>query len=183
MKKALIRGAALLLGISVSSTFGRRAACAQGPSGAGASSAAQQTSHAADSLNPIRFFKKSSKDSGTELKTRGDYETKLTPKLKAEGLLGSYGSTTEACAPYAELYDCLAGMHASHNVGVGFNCVRAVVTGVHTTADLSGCKAVDGDKALSLTKAVHELNPDANAKQATKQAEQQAREDISSASQ
>lgn len=177
MNKALITGAALLLGISISSTFGAKTANAQGPAGAGAAAAQQETSHSADSLNPMRFFKKDAKTSDTP-KTRGDYEVKLTPKLQADGLLGSYGSTTEACAPYTELYDCLAGMHASHNVGVDFNCVRAVTTGVHTAADLSGCKAADGDKALPLTKALHELKPDANAKDATKEAEQEAREDL-----
>jgi hypothetical protein len=181
MKKTLIAGAALLLGVSISSVFGVRTAGAQGPAGSGAPAAAQETSHSAASLNPLRLFKKDPNNPGAELKTRADYEAKLTPKLQAEGLLGSYGSATEACAPYTELYDCLAGMHASHNAGVDFNCVRAVVTGVHTTADLSGCKAVDGDKALTLTKALHVLKPDANAKEATKQAEQQARDDISAA--
>lgn len=182
MNKALIAGAALLLGISISSTFGAGAAEAQGPAGAGAAAAQQQTSHSADSLNPMRFFKKDSKNSETP-KTRGDYEVKLTPKLQAEGLLGSYGSATEACAPYTELYDCLAGMHASHNVGVDFNCVRAVMTGVHTTADLSGCKATEGDKALTLPKALRELKPDRNPKDAAKEAEQEAREDLAAAGQ
>lgn len=182
MNKSLIAGAALLLGISISSTFGAKTANAQGPAGAGAAAAQQETSHSTDSLNPMRFFKKDSKPSDTP-KTRGDYEVKLLPKLQADGLLGSYGSVTEACAPYAELYDCLAGMHASHNVGVDFNCVRAVVTGVHTTADLSGCKAADGDKALTLPKALRELKPDANAKDATKEAEQEAREDLAVAEQ
>jgi hypothetical protein len=182
MNKAMIAGATLLLGVSISSTFGVKTVDAQGPAGSGAAAAQQGTSHSGDSLNPLKLFKKDSNSgSGTDLKTRGDYETKLTPKLQTEGLLGSYGSATEACAPYTELYDCLAGMHASHNVGVDFNCVRAVVTGVHTTADLSGCKSMDGDKALPLTKALHELKPDANAKEATKEAEQQAKADLATA--
>jgi hypothetical protein len=49
---------------------------------------------------------------------------------------------------------------------------------VHTNADLSGCKVADGDKALSLNKAIHQLKPDANAKEATKNAEQQAKDDL-----
>jgi hypothetical protein len=36
----------------------------------------------------------------------------------------------------------------------------------------------DGDKALSLSKAIHQLKPDANAKEATKNAEQQAKDDL-----
>jgi len=51
------------------------------------------------------------------------------------------------------------------------------VTGVLTSADVSGCKSA-GDKAQSLHKAIHLLNPDADAKGATKNAEQQAKEDL-----
>jgi hypothetical protein len=73
---------------------------------------------------------------------------------------------------------CLAALHASHNLGVDFNCLRANVTGVLTNADLSGCKVADGDKAESLNKAIHQLKPDVDAKQATKNAEQEAKDDL-----
>jgi hypothetical protein len=174
MKKVFLTGAVLLFGVSVSLA----SAAAQGPAGAGAAEAAQQSSHSAQSLNPMKLFKKDSKNSSETPQSRGDYETKLTPKMQAAGLLGSYGSLTEACSPYTELYDCLAGLHASHDVGVDFNCVRAAVTDVHTTADVSNCKVADGDKALSLAKAIRSLKPDTNAKQAAKDAEQQAGEDL-----
>jgi hypothetical protein len=36
----------------------------------------------------------------------------------------------------------------------------------------------DGEKAVSLNKAIHQLKPDANAKEATKTAEQQAKDDL-----
>jgi hypothetical protein len=49
---------------------------------------------------------------------------------------------------------------------------------VHTSADVSGCKVADGEKAQGLNKAIHQLKPDANAKQATKEAEQQAKDDL-----
>ncbi|MGH9574183.1 MAG: hypothetical protein ACRD40_11715 [Candidatus Acidiferrales bacterium] len=177
MKKALLGGAALLLGVLIS--FG--SAAAQGPAGAGAAAAAQESSHSADSLNPIKLFKKDSKNTSEPLRSRSDYEAKLTPKMQAEGLLGSYASLTEACSPYTELYDCLAGLHASHDVGVDFNCVRAAVSDVHTTANVSNCKVADGDKQLSLAKAIRVLKPDANSKQAAKDAEEQARDDIKAA--
>ena len=177
MKKALLSGAVLLFGLSISLS----SVTAQGPAGAGASTAAQESSHSASSLNPIKLFKKDSKNTSEPLQTRGDYETKLTPKMQAEGLLGSYSSLTEACTPYKELYDCLAGLHASHDVGVDFNCVRAAVTDVHTTANISNCKVADGDKQLSLAKAIRALKPDTNAKQAAKDAEEQARDDIRAA--
>ena len=177
MKKAILSGAVLLFGVSTSLT----PAMAQGPAGAGAAAAAQESSHSADSLNPMKLFKKDSKKSTESLRARSDYEATLGPKLQAEGLLGSHVSLTEACTPYTELYDCLAGLHASHDVGVDFNCVRAAVTGVHTTADVSSCKVADGDKQLSLAKAIRALKPDANAKQAAKDAGEQARDDLKSA--
>jgi len=51
--------------------------------------------------------------------------------------------------------------------------VYAVLTG----ADLSGCTGA-GEKALSLTKAIHALKPDAKAKGEAKNAEQQAKDDL-----
>jgi hypothetical protein len=43
---------------------------------------------------------------------------------------------------------------------------------------MSGCKVADGEKALSMNKAIHALNPSADAKGATKNAEQQAKDDL-----
>jgi hypothetical protein len=43
---------------------------------------------------------------------------------------------------------------------------------------MSGCKVADGEKALSLNKAIHAVNPNADAKGATKNAEQQAKDDL-----
>jgi len=80
------------------------------------------------------------------------------------GILAADANATDACAPFTALNECLATLHASHNLGVEFNCLRAKVTGVHTNADLSGCKGSIGDKAEGLHKAIHELNPSADAK-------------------
>jgi outer membrane murein-binding lipoprotein Lpp len=43
---------------------------------------------------------------------------------------------------------------------------------------VSGCKVADGEKAQGLNKAIHQLKPDVNAKRATKDAEQQAKDDL-----
>jgi hypothetical protein len=110
--------------------------------------------------------------------SRSDIEKKLTPKLQAQGILPANASATDACAPFVALNECLASLHASHNLGVEFNCLRAKVTGVQTNTDLSGCKGSIGDKAQSLNKAIHQLNPSADAKGATKNAEQQAKDDL-----
>ncbi|HEY2118905.1 MAG TPA: hypothetical protein VGH37_06945 [Candidatus Acidoferrum sp.] len=175
MKKTLSIGAIMLLGVSISLTAGAVRSAAQGPAGAGAAAATQDSSH---SINPMKWFKKDSKNSTDAIGSRTDVEKKLTPNLQAQGVLAANATATDACAPFAALDDCLAALHASHNLGVDFNCLRADATGVHTSADTSGCKVADGEKAQGLNKSIHQLRPDANAKQATKDAEQQAKDDL-----
>jgi hypothetical protein len=181
MKRSILM-AVLVLSVSFFLTVGAERAAAQGPAGAGASTAAKGSSNSSDShsshsLNPIRWVKKD-KGSTASNGSRSDIERKLTPKLQAEGILPASANATDACAPFVALNECLASLHASHNLGVEFNCLRAKVTGVQTNADLSGCKGSIGDKAQSLNKAIHELNPSADAKGATKNAEQQAKDDL-----
>ena len=177
MNKTLSVGAILLFGVSTLLTATPKPANAQGPAGVGATAAAQDSSHSPHSLNPIKWIKKDSKDSAAT-PSRTDTEKKLTPALQSQGVLASNATATEACAPFSTLDGCLAALHASHNLGVNFNCLRADVTGVHTSADTSGCKVADGDKPQGLNKAIHQLKPDADAKQATKDAEQQAKDDL-----
>ncbi len=143
MKRSNLIVAVLILSVSLFLTMGADRASAQGPAGAGASTAAQGSS-----------------------------------KSQAQGFLPANASATDACAPFVALNECLASLPASHNLGVEFNCLRAKVTGVQTNTDLSGCKGSIGDKAQSLNKAIHELNPSADAKGATKNAEQQAKDDL-----
>jgi hypothetical protein len=182
MKRSLLMVAVLILSVSLFLTAGAERAGAQGPAGAGASTAAQgsSSSHSSHSLNPIKWVKKDkgSKNSPDSNGNRSDIEKKLTPKLRSQGLLPANSNATDACAPFTALNECLAALHASRNLGLEFNCLRANVTGVHTNADLSGCKGSIGDKAQGLNKAIHELNPNADAKGATKNAEQQAKDDL-----
>jgi hypothetical protein len=178
MNKTLSVGAILLFGVSISLTVTSEPANAQGPAGVGATAAAQDSSPSPHSLNPIKWIKKDSKDSVAAPASRTDAEKKLTPALQAQGMLAANATATEACAPFSSLDGCLAALHASHNLGVNFNCLRADVTGVHTAADTSGCKVADGDKPQGLNKAIRQLKPDADAKQATKDAEQQAKDDL-----
>jgi hypothetical protein len=174
MKKMLFVSAVLLFVASISLTLGAERAAAQGPAGTGASAAAQESSH---SLNPMNWVKKDPKSS-TDASERSEAEKKLASSLQVQGVLATNVTVTDACAPFVALDGCLAALHASHNLGIDFNCLRANVTGVLTSADMSGCKVAAGDKAQSLNKAIHELKPDANTKQATKDAEQQAKDDL-----
>jgi hypothetical protein len=121
---------------------------------------------------------KGSKNSLDANGSRSDVEKKLTPKLQAQGLLLANSNATDACAAFTSLNVCLAALHASHNIGLGFNCLRAKVTGVQTNADLSGCKGSIGEKAESLNKAIHELSPESDAKRVAKDAQQQAKDDL-----
>jgi len=182
MKKTILIAAVLFISVSLYMTVGAERAGAQGPAGAGASTAAQgnsgsSNSHSPHSLNPIKWVKKD-KSSPDANGSRSDIEKKLTPKLQAQGVLPANANATDSCAAFVALNECLAALHASHNLGLDFNCLRASVTGVHASADMSGCKVADGEKALSLNKAIHAVNPDADAKGATKNAEQQAKDDL-----
>jgi hypothetical protein len=174
MQRPLLVRAFLFLSVSIGLAVGAERAPAQGPAGAGASAVAQDSSH---SLNPMNWLKKDSKNP-TDVLGRSDLERKLTARLQAQGVLTADATATDACAPFVALDGCLASLHASHNLGLDFYCVRAAVTGVHTGADVSHCKVADGDKAQGLNKIIHQLKPDASAGQATKDAEQQAREDL-----
>ena len=178
MKRNLLGVVIVAVGLSAFITVGAEHAAAQGPAGAGASAASQQSSHSSHSLNPIKWVKKDSKKSVDSNGSRSDIEKKLTPKLQAQGILPANSNATQACSSFTALNECLAALHASHNLGLDFNCLSASVTGVHTSADLSGCKAADGEKAQSLSRAIHLLSPSADAKGSTKTAEQQAKDDL-----
>ena len=176
MKKQCFIAVMVVLILSLSFTVGAERAAAQGPAGAGASAAAKDTSsHSGHSLNPIKWVKKDSKKSS---ESRDEIEKKLTPKFQTQGLLAANANATDACASFTALDQCVAALHASHNLGIDFNCVRASVTGVHTNADISGCKLADGEKALDLTKSIRALKPDADAKRAARDAERQAKDDL-----
>lgn len=178
MGKNCFIGAVLILGVSIFLTVGAERTVAQGPAGAGAGAAAQDSSHVSFSANPMKWIKKDSGNSSVAPDSRSDAEKKLTPGLQSQGILAANVSATDACEPFTALDGCLAVLHASHNLGVNFYCLRANVTGVNTSADVSGCKAADGEKAQTLNKAIHQLKPDANAKQAAKDAVQQANDDL-----
>jgi hypothetical protein len=109
----------------------------------------------------MKWVKKDSQNSTEASGGRSDVEKKLTPSLQAQGVLAANATATEACAPFATLDGCLAALHASHNLGVEFNCLRADMTGVHIAADMSACKVADGEKPQGLNKAIRQLKPDA----------------------
>jgi hypothetical protein len=167
--------AVLFLSIGVS--FGAAAAGAQGPAGAGATDAVAHSSSnsgSSHSMNPIKWIKKDKSAPAPST----DKNLLLTEHLHEKGVLAANSDITSACSVFKNLSDCLASLHASHNTGLDFNCIRADVTGVQTNADVSGCKGPIGDKAVSLHDALKRLKPEIDAKSEAKSAEQQAKDDL-----
>jgi len=76
----------------------------------------------------------------------------LTEHLHEKGILAANLDVTSACSVFKHLSDCLASLHASHNVGLDFNCVRADVTGVQTNADISPARAQSAIKQSACRK-------------------------------
>jgi hypothetical protein len=175
MKKT---GFAVLI-LAAGFSFGTTQANAQGPAGVGATAAASSSSSgsgSSHSLNPIKWIKKDKSSSNSAPST--DQNKRLTARLQQNGVLAADGDVSTSCATFKNLNDCVAALHASHNVGLDFNCVRADVTGVQTSGDVSGCKGPIGDKAVSLQEALKRLKPEVDSKAEAKSAEKQAKDDL-----
>ncbi len=70
-------------------------------------------------------------------------------------------SGQEACTGFRAVSECAAALHAAHNLSIAFADLKARVTGGQT-----------------LSAAIHELKPDANASVEAGKAEEQARRDL-----
>jgi len=134
---------------------------------------------AAQSYNPIHWIKKSPTAS-EQLAANPDHTKKLAAELQA--ILPSRTKLEDVCTFFKELNDCVAALHVSHNLKIKFNCLKWDLTASQpATGGVSSCTAPEGGKALSLSKAIHTLKPDADAKTEAKNAEKRAREDIKDA--
>lgn len=172
----------LILAVTMlTASFGAGRTAAQGPQGAGAGSASASSSSGTHSLNPIKWVKKDPKPASDQLDAKADQDKKLTSSLQAQGVLAANTDAKSACENFRALDECVAALHASKNLGVDFNCLKSNLTGVQTSADMSSCKGPAGDKSISLSKAIHAMKPDADAKAETKTAEKQAKDDLKAA--
>lgn len=160
---------------------------AQGPAGAGAGAAAgnsstsSSSSNAMHALNPTKWFGKKDTKSSAPAISGDELDAKLEPKLRADQLLASDASLKNVCQNFMERVDCLAALHVSHDLGLNFECVKANFTGVRVGTDATTCRVPEKDKPLSLAKAIQFLKPDANAKNAAKDAEAKAKADLAAA--
>src|SRR5260370_29108832 len=140
MKRSFFVVAVLMLSVSLFLTVGAERAEAQGPAGAGASTAAQGSSSSSSSksghsLNPIKWVKKDkgSKNSPDKNGSRSDIEKKLTPKLQAQGVLPANANATDSSAAFVALNECLAALHARHQLRLWLNCLLARATGMRSS--------------------------------------------------
>ena len=164
-------------------SFSTVRAAAQGPAGSGASVAAGggSSSSSSRSLNPLKLFaKKEAKPDAAANSpvANDDLDKRLEAKLHAMQVLGANATLKDSCVKFLQRVDCLAALHASHNLGLNFECVKSNVTGVRVGADTSSCRMPEGDKPLSLAKTIKLLKSDANAKASAKDAETIAKEEL-----
>ncbi len=178
--------ARILITTALIFSFSTVKALAQGPAGTGASVAAGGGSSSSShlSLNPMKLFgKKEAKpkaDANAPVVNQ-ELDKRLGAKLQEQQILAQGATLQDACVKFLQRFDCLAALHASHNLGLNFECVKSNVTGVRVGGDTSSCRMPDGDKPLSLAKTIKLLKPDANAKGVAKDAEAWAKETLSQA--
>jgi len=160
-------------------TSGLGSAAAQGPQGNGAAEAAQ--SAAPPSLNPIKWVKKDNRTETTSLDPKSDQSAKLTSRLQTQGLLPTRASLKDTCDTIKVLSDCVAALHAGHNLGVDFDCLKSKLSGVQTTLNPQNCASTTDGTPIGLMKAIRSLKPDVNAKAEARKAEEQSRDDLRAA--
>lgn len=111
----------------------------------------------------------SGKHSGDHDSSHGSIAGKLSSNSqlasKLQGLLPPGTDLQTAAQGFKNLGQFVAAVHVSKNLGIPFDQLKAQMT---------------GPNAVSLGKAIHQLQPSANAKAATKQAEHQAKADLKS---
>lgn len=174
MKKHWIVVGIAVMGVSLTA-FGAPAQD-PGPQGAGASEAAK--SSAPHSLNPVKWVKKAPNTTAEQPDAKTDQSTMLTSALQTQGVIPADINLKDTCAPIKGLDECVAALHARHNLGLDFDCLKSKLTGTRMDAATSPCKGAPRKRAMSLGDAIRTLKPDVNAKAEAKNAEKQAHEDL-----
>jgi hypothetical protein len=172
MRKHWIALAAITIGICLAPLRSE----AQGPQGVGAGEAARA---GAPSHNPMSWLKKKPLTASETLDANNDQGAKLTTRLQTQGLLPAGADIHDTCETFKDLGDCVATLHAAHNLGWNFNCLKSKVTGVQVGADTSACSGTTDGKPLPLTKALHALDPGVDAKGEANQAVKESHDDLS----
>lgn len=132
--------------------------------------------------NPIRWIRKYPRTASEQLAANGELEKKLTAQLQRLGLILAGADLKNTCSAFRSLEDCVAAIHASHTLGLVFDCLKYDVTGVYVSSGKSSCAGPPGGKAMSLAAAIRLLKPDADARSEAQNAQRKARDAINDAS-
>lgn len=164
--------------------FGAQEAAAQAASGNGQDSGSSQPAHwyspaRYKKYNPANLFKKDSRTASEQLAANPEEDRKLTDELQS--LLPPRTHAKDVCSAFKTVEDCVAALHASHSVGVRFECLKWNMTAVKPSSGTKSCAEPEYDRPLTLERAIRELKPDADARYEAKNALRKARENISDA--
>jgi hypothetical protein len=152
---------------------------AQGPQGVGAGEAARAAN---PSYNPVGWLKKKPMTPDQALDSNSALGAKLTLKLQALGVLPTGANLGASCETFKDLDDCVATLHAAHNLELNFNCLKSKVTGVQANDYASECKSATDGKPVSLSKAIRSLDPEVDPKAEAGTAEREGRDDLAETS-
>lgn len=112
-------------------------------------------------------------------------DQQLTKNIALAGKIATLTKmpATQACSGFKNLGQCVAAAHVSRNLGIGFACMKADMTGVAApSADNCPVSPNVSGKGMSLGKAIQTLLPTANSKLEAKKANKQAEQDIKGSS-
>jgi hypothetical protein len=171
MRRKWIALAAVTAGFSIVPLL----SAAQGPQGVGAGEAARA---AAPSHNPINWLKKKPLTPSETLDANSNQSAKLNSRLQKQGLLPVNANLNDTCETFRDLGDCVATLHAGHNLVLDFNCLKSKVTGVQVGGDPSSCTNATDGKPMSLSKAIHALEPGVDAQAEANKAAKQSKDDL-----
>ncbi len=106
--------------VAMSVTTGAGRAAAQGPAGAGATAAAQSSSHTPHSYNPIKWVEKKPKTGSDWHDANSERDKKLTAKLQGTGVLAANTNIAEACCHVQSAERLPGGSARQPQPGAGF---------------------------------------------------------------
>lgn len=161
-----------------------QAAAAQAAAGSGPETDSSQPTHwyspaRYKKYNPANLLKKDSRTASEQLAANPEEDRKLDDELQS--LLPKRADVKDVCSAFKTVEDCVAALHASHNVGVRFECLKWNITAVKPGSGTKGCAEPEYDRPLTLERAIREVKPDADARFEAKRAVRKARENISDA--
>ena len=114
----------------------------------------------------------------TLLQNNDQLNTHLTSALGKSGVTLPSGGLQTACAGFKNLGQCVAALHVSNNLKIGFDCLKADMLG-QAPSDAAACPSGTGSSKMSMGKAISTLQPNADAKAEAKKANKQASQDLS----